>query len=84
LEPGIDTGDIILQKTFSVEKNDDLNSLTRKANDLASKLIVEALEKFECDDYRAIPQVAVNRSYFSWPTPSQRKELNRRIKTLKA
>lgn len=80
LEEGLDTGDIIAQKTIPVTADDDLSSLTAKANESGSQLMVETIEKFENGDFSGISQDLSRRTYFSWPTPDQRKELRRRMR----
>ncbi len=80
LEEGLDTGHIISQKTIPVTADDDLNSLTAKANETGSQLMVDSIEKFENGDFSGIAQDLSCRTYFSWPTPMQRKELRRRMR----
>jgi folate-dependent phosphoribosylglycinamide formyltransferase PurN len=79
LEEKLDTGKILSQRTIPVTAEDDLSSLTVKANDIGSQLMVEAVEKFENGDFSSTVQDLSRRTYFSWPTPTQRKELRRRM-----
>jgi len=77
LVEGLDTGDIVLQKTIPVMPGDNLETLTEKANDLGVQLTLKTIEKFEQGDFKGFPQDIRQRSYFSWPTPTQRKELRK-------
>ncbi|MEW6724068.1 MAG: formyl transferase [Bacillota bacterium] len=76
---GIDTGDIICQRTFAVEPGDTLQTLDKKANELGAELMVEAVRLLRAGLRRFTPQDLSKRSYFSWPTPEQRQELARRM-----
>jgi len=84
LKEKLDTGDIILQETIPVQADDDLTSLTRKANELGGRLIVKVIEGFKRGDLKGVPQDLRGRTYFSWPTPSQRRELLKRKRQLNA
>jgi methionyl-tRNA formyltransferase len=77
LEKGLDTGDIVTQETIPVLPDDTIETLTEKAHDLGSQLVLKAIEKFENGDFKGVPQDIEQRTYFSWPTPAQRKELRR-------
>jgi folate-dependent phosphoribosylglycinamide formyltransferase PurN len=79
LEEGLDTGNILSQRTIPMTADDDLSSLTAKANDIGSQLMVATVEKFENSDFSGTAQDLSRRTYFSWPTPAQRKELRRRM-----
>jgi methionyl-tRNA formyltransferase len=80
LEEVLDSGDIIVQETIPVMPDDDVGTLTEKATDLGAQLVIKALDKFERGDFAGFPQDNEQRSYFSWPTPAQRKELRRLIR----
>lgn len=43
----LDAGDIIVQKKFAVEKNDNFNTIVKKNYELAPKAMLEALDKLE-------------------------------------
>lgn len=47
VEEGIDSGDIIVQKRFKVEKRDGFNSVVKKNYTIASKAMVEAIDLLE-------------------------------------
>lgn len=79
LAEGLDTGDILSQRTIPVTADDDLSSLTAKANDIGSQLMVETVERFENGDFSGTAQDLGRRTYFSWPTSAQRRELRRRM-----
>ena len=44
IDEGIDTGDIILQKTIPITEDDDYNSLLYKAIDLCPEVLVESID----------------------------------------
>ncbi len=69
LKEKLDTGDIILQETIPVQADDDLTSLTRKANELGGRLIVKVIEGFKRGDLKGVPQDLRGRTYFSWRPP---------------
>ena len=79
LQEGLDTGDIITQRTIPVTADDDLSSLTAKAHATGAQLMVKTIEQFENGDFSSVAQDLSRRTYFSWPTPDQRKELRRRL-----
>jgi len=43
----VDSGDILLQKKFNIEENDDLNSLEEKVAAMSKDLVLEVLSGFE-------------------------------------
>ena len=45
LEEGVDTGDIIAQERFSIEYNDDISTVYRKATASSKKILLEYLPK---------------------------------------
>lgn len=47
VEEGLDSGDIIIQKRYSVEKRDSFNSLVKKNYKIAPKAMVEAINLLE-------------------------------------
>lgn len=82
LTRGLDAGDILLQKLIPVAPGDSLESLTHKAHSVGSQLVVEVVNRFERGMFEASPQDATRRACFSWPTPAQRRELNRRLRRM--
>ncbi len=47
VDEGIDTGDILLQRTFPLSSFETTASLARKTGDLEPQVVVDALERFE-------------------------------------
>jgi methionyl-tRNA formyltransferase len=82
LARGLDAGDILLQRLIPVGPGGNLESLARKAHSVGSQLVVEVVDRFEQGKFQASPQDATRRARFSWPTPAQRRELNRRLKRM--
>ena len=68
LEKGIDSGDIVVQKRFRVNKNYTFNSLVKKNYEIAPKAMVEAIKKINDGNYKLIPNDSKNASYNSIPT----------------
>ncbi len=60
VDKGIDTGDIITQKTFPVSDNDDYNSLLEVAYVECPKLLAEAIELIYNDKVDAINQKTIH------------------------
>ncbi|PAU94027.1 hypothetical protein CK503_10205 [Aliifodinibius salipaludis] len=75
----IDAGKIILQKEKEVLFNDDLDSLTTWYNNIVPDMLVEALDLIADPEFVPREQDFSKRSYFSWPTKKQRKELQKRL-----
>jgi methionyl-tRNA formyltransferase len=51
----LDAGDIIVQKKFSIEKNDNFNTIVKRNYELAPVAMLKALEKLEHENYKTIP-----------------------------
>jgi len=47
MDEGIDTGNILAEDIFEIEKEDDINSLHNKANKKFPKLVIEAIKELE-------------------------------------
>lgn len=45
--PGIDEGEIILQKEFKIEKDDTVEDLQRKVAEVEKEILIEAIRKLE-------------------------------------
>ena len=80
LDKGIDTGDMILQETFKIMPEDTLQLLDKKATLLGADLISRAVKLLEKGTIPRIPFNKQERTYFSWPTAKQRRELKNRQK----
>ena len=79
LAPKLDTGNIMGQEPIDVLPQDDLATLDGKADRAAGELMAKAVLALERGE-PGTPQDLSQRSYFSWPTPAQRRELARRLK----
>jgi methionyl-tRNA formyltransferase len=75
----IDLGEVVQQYSFAIETGWGEEEINRKAFELAAEHIAEVLERVESmrnPDISTEPvQVA---SYFTFPTPDQRRELRQR------
>jgi methionyl-tRNA formyltransferase len=52
----VDKGDIVLQEKVSIQKDDNVISLRNKLAKEGAKILIEAMEKIEKNDYQLIPQ----------------------------
>jgi len=57
---GIDTGDIILQKTFPITDNDDYNTLLTRAHKECAYILYEALNKIKNNEVNPIKQTSIH------------------------
>ncbi len=56
MDEGMDTGDILLQKSIPIEEDETGETLHEKLAALGSQLLLETVEKMKAGDLRAIPQ----------------------------
>lgn len=71
LDEGIDSGPIVVQKRFMVEKNDTFNSIARKNYKIASSAMLEALTKLEDKSCQFLENNTELATYNTVPTLSQ-------------
>jgi methionyl-tRNA formyltransferase len=67
MNPGIDDGDIILQRPISIAMDETLRSLMSKCKEVAADLVIEAVEQFENESIVSRPNPAEAGSYYSFP-----------------
>lgn len=79
----IDAGKIILQVEKKVLPKDDVDSLTRWYNKKVPDLLVQSLDLLCDPEFTPKEQDLSERSYYSWPTKKQRKELERKLERKK-
>ena len=65
MDRGLDTGDILLQRSTSILNNDNANTLYDKLSVLGSSCIVTALHLLKNEKITAVPQTKENVSYAS-------------------
>lgn len=68
VEESLDSGDIIVQKEYEVDKKDTFNSLVIKNYELASKAMIEALNILENKEYKLIENDCNFATYNTTPT----------------
>jgi glycosyltransferase involved in cell wall biosynthesis/folate-dependent phosphoribosylglycinamide formyltransferase PurN len=73
----IDRGDIVLQKKIAVSGFDKEESLYEKALWLGTFLMIQALRQLQEGALTCTPQNSEKATYFSWPTPKERKMFRR-------
>jgi len=81
VEEGIDSGDIIVQKKFSISPKDTFNSIVKKNYEIAPKAMVEAIDMLAKGNYYLIPNDDSLATYNTVPTLKEAWEY--RIKRLK-
>ena len=64
IDEGIDTGDVIYQKTFSISDSDNYNSLLKIAHIECAKILHKSLIKIVNDNYSRINQDSINPNGF--------------------
>ncbi|MBI5625202.1 MAG: ChbG/HpnK family deacetylase [Elusimicrobia bacterium] len=84
LAQGLDTGAIMAQTPLPVGPGDDLESLDRKADAEAARLLAQVITAIRDNKAAPLPQDESQRTYFSWPTPAQRRELAERLASRRA
>lgn len=77
---GIDTGGIILRRTFPIEGGDDIYSLREKAGHLGVEALLEAISMVKCGNVNPVPQESKGKLY-TFPTFGQ--WINLRLKMRK-
>lgn len=60
IDEGIDTGDIILQNTYSISKEDDYNTVLNRAYDYCAETLESAVEMFLTPDVPRIKQSSIH------------------------
>lgn len=73
----LDSGDIILQRTISIDDGDSLHSLISKSKKMAAELIIETLSQIERGTVRTTPNLKEHATYFSFPTKEDRKRFRK-------
>lgn len=66
IDEGIDTGDIIKQRLYSINKNDNYESILKKAHLYCSQLLFQVLQNFLINKFNRMPQKKIHStgSYF--------------------
>ena len=73
MQRGIDTGDIVKQFSLPIESGWDEDELNRQLFALAAENAVDVLQGFAEGRYQPYPQNESESSYYSFPTPSERR-----------
>ncbi len=80
VEEGIDSGEILIQKRYKVEVDDNFNTLVNKNYAIASKAMIEAIELLETGFLDFMPNDDEKATYNT--TPMFKEALNYRMKRL--
>jgi len=78
INPKLDDGDILFQKTSPIEPGETLDSLIIRTKIIGALFMVQALEKIAADDTTSIPNRNEDATYFTFPTNKDIKEFKRR------
>ena len=68
MNPGIDDGDIILQRNIPIDDDESLRSLMAKCKSVAAELVLETIDRFAMGTIRSSANPAESGSYYSFPT----------------
>jgi methionyl-tRNA formyltransferase len=68
MTPGIDGGDILLQKRVEIAPDETLHSLMRRCKAVAAEAVLEVVARLGSGSIHAVPNPADQGSYFSFPT----------------
>ncbi len=83
VDPGLDTGPILLQESLSFRKHDSHVSLRVRSQDLGARLLVDAVERLEREPaWRGAPQPAGDWPTYTAPTLEQLRQYRSRLKKL--
>lgn len=80
VDEGIDSGDILVQKTIPITPGMTQQALIKKSKRLGMKAIIEAIELIDSGNYQMIPNDDAYKSYYSFPTKEDVKEFYRKGK----
>jgi len=80
MDEGIDSGDIVLQKTYPIEENERLSSIIARSKTLAADITIEALNLISEGKVEFKPNPNNDMSYFSFPTREDIIEFKKRGK----
>lgn len=61
VDEGIDTGDIIVQKTFPITDTDDYGTLLTLAHSECASVLYEAVKKIQTDSVKTLKQESINK-----------------------
>lgn len=75
VDSGIDTGDIIIQKSFAIQESDDYTSLLNIAHQHCAKLLFEALKLFARGKIQRIKQESIDKIGSYYPPRKQGDEI---------
>lgn len=64
VDEGIDTGDIILQKTFPISDSDNYSTLLNKSYSFCANILYESLVQISENSYKRIPQETIHPTGF--------------------
>ena len=64
VDAGVDTGDIVLERTFDISINDTIRDLHRIANEHFPDMLIETLTRLEDSSYQLRPQDKKHGSYY--------------------
>lgn len=78
VDEGIDSGPILVQKRFNIDKNETFGSLVKKNYKWANKAIIEALDNIEKGPVNYIPNIEEQATYNTIPSLREAWEYRKR------
>jgi methionyl-tRNA formyltransferase len=82
MDEKLDNGDIVAQRAVPIAPSDTLDSLYPKAFAAASELLAEAIDGCASGSLVRRPNVAADKTYYSYPPPARVRAYRRRIRQL--
>ena len=64
VDAGVDTGDIVIERTFGISINDTIQDLHNTANEQFSLMLLEVVKQIEDNSYALTPQDNSQKSYY--------------------
>ncbi len=80
VDEGIDSGPILVQKTIPIRKGMSQNQLIKESKMIGMDAILEAIELIHKGEYKLVPNLDSEKTYFSFPTRQDVKIFHKRGK----
>lgn len=63
----IDAGDVLIQRRFSINPNETLDSFIRRSKRIGAEMVIEGIEKISSDKFETYPLDMSKGNYYGWP-----------------
>lgn len=78
INPGIDDGEILLQKETALQEGETLESIICRTKRFGAKLMIEAINGIKTDSLKPLPNSKEEATYFTFPAKEEAREFRRR------